>query len=137
MFNKSLIVSLSIFLFFMIYTSSVKHKTRNLEKKINILNREIGILKKELKDAETDYVFLSSPEQLKDYLLILNINDFSTYDISRIFKSTDQFIIYKNKQTNLSNLSLKWKKLRKIRIKEVFILMNIIKIHSIRKKIIL
>lgn len=91
----------------MIYTSSVKHKTRNLEKKINILNREIGILKKELKDAETDYVFLSSPEQLKDYLLILNINDFSTYDISRIFKSTDQFIIYKNKQTNLSNLSLK------------------------------
>ena len=46
MFNKSLIVSLSIFLFFMIYTSSVKHKTRNLEKKINILNREIGILKK-------------------------------------------------------------------------------------------
>tara|TARA_B100000123_G_scaffold256062_1_gene218934 strand:- start:56 stop:379 length:324 start_codon:yes stop_codon:yes gene_type:complete len=107
MFNKSLIVSLSIFLFFMIYTSSVKHKTRNLEKKINILNREIGILKKELKDAETDYVFLSSPEQLKDYLLILNINDFSTYDISRIFKSTDQFIIYKNKQTNLSNLSLK------------------------------
>ena len=137
MFNKSLIVSLSIFLFFMIYTSSVKHKTRNLEKKINILNREIGILKKELKDAETDYVFLSSPEQLKDYLLILNINDFSTYDISRIFKSTDKFIIYKNKQTNLSNLSLKWKKLRKIRIKEVFILMNIIKIHSIRKKIIL
>ena len=137
MFNKSLIVSLSIFLFFMIYTSSVKHKTRNLEKKINILNREISILKKELKDAETDYVFLSSPEQLKDYLLILNINDFSTYDISRIFKSTDQFIIYKNKQTNLSNLSLKWKKLRKIRIKEVFILMNIIKIHSIRKKIIL
>ncbi len=91
----------------MIYTSSVKHKTRNLEKKINILNREISILKKELKDAETDYVFLSSPEQLKDYLLILNINDFSTYDISRIFKSTDQFIIYKNKQTNLSNLSLK------------------------------
>ena len=107
MFNKSLIVSLTIFLFLMIYTSSVKHKTRNLEKKINILNREIGILKKELKDAETDYVFLSSPEQLKDYLLILNINDFSTYDISRIFKSTDQFIIYKNKQTNLSNLSLK------------------------------
>ena len=104
MFNKSLIVSLSIFLFFMIYTSSVKHKTRNLEKKINILNREIGILKKELKDAETDYVFLSSPEQLKDYLLILNINDFSIYDASRIFFSTDQFSIYDDKQTRLLNI---------------------------------
>ena len=136
MFNKSLIVSLSIFLFFMIYTSSVKHKTRNLEKKINILNREIGILKKELKDAQTDYVFLSSPERLKNYLLILDVNDFSTYDISRIFQSTDEFIIYKDKQTSLPNLSLKWKKQIKTRTKEVFILMNIIKIYLIRKKII-
>ena len=103
MFNKSLIVSLSIFFFLMIYTSSVKHKTRNLEKN-KYLNSEIGILKKQLKDAETDYVFLSSPEQLKNYLLILNINDFSTYDASRIFFSTDQFIIYKDKQTRLPNI---------------------------------
>ena len=110
MFKKSLTLSVSIFLFLMIYTSSVKHKTRNLEKKINILNSEISILKKELKDAETDYVFLSSPERLKNYLLILNVNDFSTYDISRIFQSTDQFIIYKDKQTRLPNISFKWKK---------------------------
>ena len=100
MFKKSLTLSVSIFLFLMIYTSSVKHKTRNLEKKINILNSEISILKKELKDAETDYVFLSSPERLKNYLLILNVNDFSTYDISRIFQSTDKFIIYDDKQTS-------------------------------------
>ena len=73
-FNKPLIISLSIFFIFMIYTSSVKHKTRNLEKKINNLNSEIGVLKKQLKDAKTDYVFLSSPEQLNKYLITLNIN---------------------------------------------------------------
>ena len=50
----------------MIYTSSVKHKTRTFRKKINNLNSEIGVLKKQLKDAKTDYVFLSSPEQLKN-----------------------------------------------------------------------
>ena len=106
MFKKPLIISLSLFLVFMIYTSSVKHKTRNLEKKINILNSEIGILKKELKDAKTDYIFLSSPEQLKKYLLILDVNDFSTYDVSRIFYSTDQFIIYKDKQKRLHKSKL-------------------------------
>tara|TARA_S200000501_G_C20376197_1_gene548431 strand:+ start:178 stop:501 length:324 start_codon:yes stop_codon:yes gene_type:complete len=107
MFKKPLIISLSFFLTFMIYTSSIKHKTRNLEKKINILNNEIGVLKRELNDANTDYTFLSSPEQLKKYLLILNVNDFSNYDVSRIFNSTDKFIIYKDKQTRLHNPKLK------------------------------
>ena len=41
MFKKSLIFSLSAFLILMIFTSSVKHKTRNLEKKINLVNKEI------------------------------------------------------------------------------------------------
>ncbi len=137
MFKKPLIISLSFFLTFMIYTSSIKHKTRNLEKKINILNNEIGVLKRELNDANTDYTFLSSPEQLKKYLLILNVNDFSNYDVSRIFNSTDKFIIYKDKQTRLHNPKLKWKKYKKIKTKEVFILMNIIKIYLMRKKIVL
>ena len=34
MFNKALISSLSIFLVFMVFTSSIKHKTRTLEKKL-------------------------------------------------------------------------------------------------------
>ena len=86
MFNKNLMISLTVFLIFMVFTSTVKHKTRNFEKKINTLNREITVLRKELKDARTDYVYLSSPAQLQKYLLILNIKDYSTYDISRIFK---------------------------------------------------
>ena len=137
MFNKPLLISLSIFFIFMIYTSSVKHKTRNLEKKINNLNSEIGVLKKQLKDAKTDYVFLSSPEQLNKYLITLNINDFSIYDVSRIFHSTEQFKIYNDKQSRLLNLKSKWKKYKKIRTKGAFILMNITKIYLMRKKIII
>ena len=101
MFNKRLIISLSIFFIFMIYTSSVKHKTRNLEKKINNLNSEIGVLKKHLKDAKTDYVFLSSPEQLKKYLITLNLNDYLSYDIPRIFSSSEEFILSNKKETKL------------------------------------
>ena len=101
MFKKPLIISLSIFLILMIFTSTVKHKTRNLEKKINKINKEIVILKKQLSDGETDFIYLSSPAQLKEYLIILKKKDYSTYDYSRIFQSTDEFLIQSSKETKL------------------------------------
>ena len=85
MFNKALISSLSIFLVLMVFTSSIKHKTRTLEKKINVLKEKIISLKKDLKDAKTDYVYLSSPEQLEKYLIVLDIKDYVTFDTSSIF----------------------------------------------------
>ena len=48
MFKKSLILPLSIFFFFMIFTSFIKNKTRNIEKNIEALSSEILILEKEL-----------------------------------------------------------------------------------------
>ena len=57
MFNKALVSSLSIFLVFMVFTSSIKHKTRTLEKKINVLQDKIIYLKKDLKEAKTDLIF--------------------------------------------------------------------------------
>ena len=104
MFNKRLIISLSIFFYFYDLHFFCKAQNKKFRKKINNLNSEIGVLKKQLKDAKTDYVFLSSPEQLKKYLITLNINDFSIYDASRIFFSTDQFTIYADKQTRLLNI---------------------------------
>ena len=101
MFNKALASYLSIFLVFMIFTSSIKHKTRTLEKKINVLQDKIISLKKDLKDAKTDYVYLSSPAQLEKYLIVLDIKDYITFDTSNIFFSPQEFIISKQKETKL------------------------------------
>ena len=87
----------------MVFTSSIKNKTRNLEKKIHNLNEKILLLKKELKDAETDYIYLSSPAQLQKYLALFNIEDYFTYDISRIYQSTDLFIISEKETKLLKN----------------------------------
>ena len=103
MFNKTLLFSLSIFLILMVFTSVVKNKTRVLEKKINKINKEIVILKKSLNDAETDFVYLSSPGQLKKYLIIFKEEDYSTYDHSKIFLSTDHFLQKNLKETRLIN----------------------------------
>ena len=101
MFNKHLTISLTIFLILMIITSSIKNKTRNLEKRINILNANITFLKREFKDAKTDFIYLSSPAQLQKYITVLNINDYLSYDNSRIFQSTNEFLTHNQKQTKL------------------------------------
>ena len=107
MLKKSLIFSLGIFLILMIFTSLVKHKTRNLEKKINLINKEIVILDKQLNDGKTDFAYLSSPEQLKKYLIILRKQDYSIYDHSRIFLSTDDFLFNNLKETKLIKKNFK------------------------------
>ena len=87
----------------MVFTSLIKNKTRGLEKKINNVSEKVLFLKKELKDAQTEYVFLSSPDQLQKYLIIFNLKDYLAYDISRIFSSQEEFIRSKKKETKLLN----------------------------------
>ena len=53
MFKKSLILSLTVFFTLMIITSVIKNKTRNLEKEIEKINKEVAFLEKQLSDAET------------------------------------------------------------------------------------
>ena len=103
MFNKHLLISLSVFFVLMVFTSLIKNKTRGLEKKINNVSEKVLFLKKELKDAQTEYVFLSSPDQLQKYLIIFNLKDYLAYDISRIFSSQEEFIRSKKKETKLLN----------------------------------
>ena len=54
MFNKSLVLSLSIFMILMVFISFIKNYTRNIEKNIEQLNTEISILKK-LKNIKSKF----------------------------------------------------------------------------------
>ena len=98
MFKKSLIFSLTVFFTLMIITSLIKNKTRNLEKKIEKINKEVAFLEKELSDAEIDYIYLSSPEKLKQYLSTLGKEEYLSFDHSRIFFSTEQFLKHSLKE---------------------------------------
>ena len=98
MFKKSLILSLTVFLTLMVITSVIKNKTRNLEKEIEKINKEVAFLKKQLSDAEIDYIYLSSPEKLKKYLLTLNKEKYLSFDYSSIFFSIEQFLKHNSKE---------------------------------------
>ena len=98
MFKKSLIFSLTVFFTLMIITSVIKNKTRNLEKEIEKINKAVTLLEKQLSDAEIDYVYLSGPEKLKKYLSTFNKEKYLSFDYSRIFFSTEQFLKHSLKE---------------------------------------
>ena len=99
MFKKSLILSLTVFLTLMVITSVIKNKTRNLEKEIEKINKEVAFLEKQLSDAEIDYIYLSGPERLKKYLSTFNKEQYLSFDHSRIFFSTEQFLKHSLKES--------------------------------------
>ena len=99
MFNKPLIFSLSFFLIMMVFTSIIKNKTRNIEKNIQKINNELKILNKELLNVETDFIYLSSPEKLEKKSTSFDNIKYKSYDFSRIFLSTKDFINFSSKQT--------------------------------------
>ena len=99
MFNKSIIISLCIFFILMIFTSFIKSKTRNTERDIKKLEKEIFILEKELNNANIDFVYLSSPEKLKENLDKFDQKKYFSFDYSRFFLSTDEFLKHSSKQT--------------------------------------
>ena len=98
MFKKSLIFSLTVFFTLMIITSLIKNKTRNLEKEIEKINKEVVFLEKELSDDEIDYIYLSSPKKLEKYLSALGKEEYLSFDHSRIFFSTEQFLKHSLKE---------------------------------------
>ena len=98
MFKKSLILSLTVFFTLMIITSVIKNKTRNLEKEIEKINKEVAFLEKQLSDAEIDYIYLSSPKKLTKYLSTLSEEEYLSFDYSRIFFSPEQFLKHSLKE---------------------------------------
>ncbi len=99
MFKKSVIISLSVFFILMIFTSIVKNNTRNIEKNIEKLAGEVSVLEKELADASIDFIYLSTPERLRKKLADLTNTKYFSYDYSRIFLSTKDFIRYTSQET--------------------------------------
>ena len=65
MFKIKFIISLSIFVIFLLTTSAVKNKTRIIEKQILNLNKIILVQEKNINEAELDFYYLTSPIELE------------------------------------------------------------------------
>ena len=107
MFKTKFIIALTTFVIFLVITSTIKNKTRVIEKKI--LNLNIKILKKQndINEAQLDYDYLSSPLEIEKKLGIIGYDNYQPIKHSNIFFDISVFNRLKNKTSTLKNLNEK------------------------------
>ena len=107
MFKVKFLVSLSIFLTFLLVTSSIKNKTRIIEKKISNINSTILVKEKNLNKAQLEFHYLTSPAEIEKRLSIIGIENYQPIINSNIFFDISDLINIQNKTSNLKDINEK------------------------------
>ena len=111
MFNQKLFFSIFIFTFFLIITSLVKNQSRIIEKQIKALNINIIAKEKNISEAEMEFSYLSSPNEIEKKFNSGDLEKFEPIKHSNIFYDVNDFNTLEKKLSNLMNIDEK--KIRK------------------------
>ena len=111
MFNSKLFFSLAVFTFFLIITSLVKNQSRIIEKQIKGLNIKIIAKEKNISEAEMEFSYLSSPNEIEKKFKSSDLEKFEPIKYSNIFHDVNDFNTLEKKLSNLMNIDEK--KIRK------------------------
>ena len=103
MFNIKFLISSVIFVCLLIITSTIKNKTRSLEKKIVSLNTNILSKKKDINETQLDFYYLSSPIEIEKRLNLIGYDNYQAISHSKIYFKTSDFIQINKKISNLKN----------------------------------
>ena len=107
MFNSKLFFSLVVFTFFLIITSLVKNQSRIMEKQIKGLNINILTKEKNISEAELEFSYLSSPNEIEKKFKNRDLEKFQPIKNSNIFYDIHDFNLVKKKLSNLINIDEK------------------------------
>ena len=107
MFNSKLFFSLVVFTFFLIITSLVKNQSRIMEKQIKGLNNNILTKEKNISEAELEFSYLSSPNEIEKKFKSRDLEKFEPIKNSNIFYDIHDFNILEKKLSNLINIDEK------------------------------
>ena len=101
MLNKKIIIYSVIFITLLIITSTIKNKTRIIEKKISNLSKQVWIKKKDLNETQLDFYYLSTPLEIEKKLIIIGFENYQPIIHSKIFFDISNFTSINDKITNL------------------------------------
>lgn len=107
MFNTKFIISTIVFITFLIITSTIKNKTRVIEKQITNLNNIIISKEKNINEAQLEFYYLTSPLEIEKRLSLIGFDIYEPIIYSKIFLSIPEFTNLKNNISNLKNLNEK------------------------------
>ena len=105
MLKTKFIISISVFVILLLATSVIKNKTRVIEKQISNLNKIILVKEKNVNEAELDFYYLTSPEELEKKLNLIGFNNYQPIKYSNIYFNISELTEIKNKFSNLNNLN--------------------------------
>ena len=103
MFKTKLIITITIFVIFLVVTSAIKNETRIIEKKISHLNSKIKIQRNNINEAQLDFHYLSSPSELEKKINIIGFKKYQPIKHSNIFYSFHDFSKLQNKISKLKD----------------------------------
>ena len=107
MLKIKFVLSICVFSILLGVTSTVKNKTRVIEKKISKIDRKLIAVKKDLHVTELDFYYLSSPSNLSKKVKELALIEYVSMDFYKIYLN---FIEFTNSQNKLTNLKIKHEK---------------------------
>ena len=107
MFKMKFIIALSVFISFLIVTSTIKNKTRFIEKDISNLTTKIFTKTSDINEAQLDFEYLTSPAEIEKKISIIGFDNYQPIKYSRIFFDVSDFTEIQNKISNLRKIDEK------------------------------
>ena len=115
MFKIKILLSILVFSSFLFGTSIIKNETREIEKKIFSLSKDIYSKEKDLNESQLDFFYLTSPFKIENKVKNLDNENYFPMDYSKIFLSMSDFLNIKNKLA-IKSVSNEKKNSKKINI---------------------
>ena len=91
MFKKKVFISMTIFSILMFLTALIKTQTRIIEKNIHSHQIKISELNNNIYEAQLEYFYLSSPENLSNKILEYSDDEYMSINFSKIYFSIEDF----------------------------------------------
>ena len=107
MFKMKFIIALSVFISLLVVTSTIKNKTRVIEKNISNLTTKIFIKTSDINEAQLDFEYLTSPAEIEKKISIIGFDNYQPIKYSRIFFDVSDFTEIQNKISNLRKIDEK------------------------------
>ena len=101
MFKTKFIITLSLFISFLLVTSVIKNKTRVIEKNISKLSSKILFKSKDINEAQLDFHYLTSPAEIEKKLSIIGFDNYQPIKYSSIFFNISDFLEIQNNTSKL------------------------------------
>lgn len=107
MFKTKFIISISLFISFLVITSAIKNETRLIEKKISNLKDKVLFKEQDINETQLDFYYLTSPAEIEKKLNLIGFENYQPIEHSKIFHNLISLESIQKKTSDLKKFNEK------------------------------